>query len=144
MDADGLVTVCMDFLKGGASGGGARNASANARGCTRDQCRYFHPPSHLQAQLKARSMPIVSMPSSVTAAAAAHAAATAAANAANFTAAAAVAAHHHQANHQHHHQMMSNAIPNSAETTMSLIPVVPQHHLTLASSVSRPNNPYRL
>ncbi|XP_064455707.1 muscleblind-like protein 2a isoform X11 [Ornithodoros turicata] len=35
---DGAVTVCMDFVKGR---------------CSRDQCRYFHPPPHLQAQLKA-------------------------------------------------------------------------------------------
>ncbi|KAH7965244.1 hypothetical protein HPB49_005049 [Dermacentor silvarum] len=34
----GAVTVCMDFVKGR---------------CSRDQCRYFHPPPHLQAQLKA-------------------------------------------------------------------------------------------
>lgn len=37
---DGLVTVCMDFIKGR---------------CSRDTCRYMHPPPHLQAQLKARS-----------------------------------------------------------------------------------------
>jgi len=36
--ADGMVTVCMDFVKGR---------------CSREQCRYFHPPPHLQAQLKA-------------------------------------------------------------------------------------------
>jgi hypothetical protein len=35
---DGVVTVCMDFVKGR---------------CSREQCRYFHPPPHLQAQLKA-------------------------------------------------------------------------------------------
>lgn len=35
---DGMVTVCMDFVKGR---------------CSREQCRYFHPPPHLQAQLKA-------------------------------------------------------------------------------------------
>ncbi|XP_013788035.1 muscleblind-like protein 1 isoform X1 [Limulus polyphemus] len=35
---EGMVTVCMDFIKGR---------------CTRDPCRYFHPPPHLQAQLKA-------------------------------------------------------------------------------------------
>ncbi|XP_022245428.1 muscleblind-like protein 2 isoform X1 [Limulus polyphemus] len=35
---EGMVTVCMDFVKGR---------------CTRDPCRYFHPPPHLQAQLKA-------------------------------------------------------------------------------------------
>lgn len=34
----GMVTVCMDYIKGR---------------CTREQCRYFHPPPHLQAQLKA-------------------------------------------------------------------------------------------
>ena len=37
---DGLVTVCMDFLKGR---------------CSRDSCRYLHPPAHLQAQLKSRA-----------------------------------------------------------------------------------------
>jgi len=35
---DGVVTVCMDHVKGR---------------CSREQCRYFHPPPHLQAQLKA-------------------------------------------------------------------------------------------
>ncbi|XP_055372683.1 GATA zinc finger domain-containing protein 14-like isoform X2 [Condylostylus longicornis] len=35
---DGTVTVCMDAVKGR---------------CTRDPCRYFHPPLHLQAQIKA-------------------------------------------------------------------------------------------
>ncbi|CAG2110153.1 unnamed protein product [Medioppia subpectinata] len=35
--SDGVVTVCMDFVKGR---------------CSRDQCRYLHPPPHLQAQLK--------------------------------------------------------------------------------------------
>ncbi|XP_023243652.1 muscleblind-like protein 1 isoform X1 [Centruroides vittatus] len=35
---EGMVTVCMDYVKGR---------------CTRDQCRYYHPPPHLQAQLKA-------------------------------------------------------------------------------------------
>ncbi|XP_015783513.1 muscleblind-like protein 1 isoform X2 [Tetranychus urticae] len=34
---DGLITVCMDFVKSR---------------CLRNQCRYFHPPPHLQAQLK--------------------------------------------------------------------------------------------
>lgn len=134
VDADGLVTVCMDFLKGG--GGGTR-AGASGRGCTRDQCRYFHPPSHLQAQLKARSVPIV--PSTVTAAAAA-----AAANAANLSAAAAALQHQHQANH-HHHQLMTNAtaVPSTADT-MSLVSLVPQHHLTLATPATRPTHPYRL
>ncbi|XP_035226229.1 muscleblind-like protein 1 isoform X2 [Stegodyphus dumicola] len=36
--AEGMVTVCMDFVKGR---------------CSRDLCRYFHPTPHLQAQLKA-------------------------------------------------------------------------------------------
>ncbi|ESP00250.1 hypothetical protein LOTGIDRAFT_141124 [Lottia gigantea] len=36
--ADNHVTVCMDFVKGK---------------CIRDSCRYFHPPSHLQSQIKA-------------------------------------------------------------------------------------------
>lgn len=35
---DGSVTVCMDAVKGR---------------CTRSPCRYFHPPLHLQAQIKA-------------------------------------------------------------------------------------------
>ncbi|XP_064538268.1 muscleblind-like protein 2 isoform X21 [Drosophila montana] len=35
---DGSITVCMDAVKGR---------------CARDPCRYFHPPLHLQAQLKA-------------------------------------------------------------------------------------------
>ena len=34
---EGLITVCMDFIKGR---------------CSRAQCRYFHPPMHLQTQLK--------------------------------------------------------------------------------------------
>lgn len=34
---DNTVTVCMDFIKGK---------------CSRDSCRYFHPPPHLQAQIK--------------------------------------------------------------------------------------------
>ncbi|KAI1285955.1 Muscleblind-like protein 2 [Halotydeus destructor] len=39
---DGLVTVCMDYIKGR---------------CGRDQgCRYLHPPTHLQAQLKQQQM----------------------------------------------------------------------------------------
>lgn len=35
---DNHVTVCMDFVKSK---------------CTRDQCKYFHPPSHLQALVRA-------------------------------------------------------------------------------------------
>lgn len=36
--SDNMVTVCMDYMKGK---------------CTRDTCKYFHPPHHLQAQIKA-------------------------------------------------------------------------------------------
>ncbi|XP_075930472.1 muscleblind-like protein 1 isoform X18 [Petromyzon marinus] len=36
--ADNTVTVCMDHVKGR---------------CSRDKCKYFHPPLHLQAKLKA-------------------------------------------------------------------------------------------
>ena len=35
---DNLVTVCMDYVK---------------NKCSRDSCRYFHPPAHLQTQIKA-------------------------------------------------------------------------------------------
>ncbi len=35
---DNHVTVCMDYVKGK---------------CSRESCRYFHPPPHLQAQIKA-------------------------------------------------------------------------------------------
>ena len=35
---DNQVTVCMDYVK---------------NKCTRDSCRYFHPPAHLQCQIKA-------------------------------------------------------------------------------------------
>ncbi|XP_061588177.1 muscleblind-like protein 1 isoform X14 [Cololabis saira] len=35
---DNTVTVCMDFIKGR---------------CSREKCKYFHPPSHLQAKIKA-------------------------------------------------------------------------------------------
>ncbi len=38
LDADGLVTVCVDYVKGK---------------CIRETCKYFHPPEHLVAQLKA-------------------------------------------------------------------------------------------
>ncbi|CAF1022279.1 unnamed protein product [Rotaria sordida] len=38
LDADGLVTVCVDYVKGK---------------CSRETCKYFHPPDHLVAQLKA-------------------------------------------------------------------------------------------
>ncbi|TRY93824.1 hypothetical protein DNTS_027006 [Danionella cerebrum] len=35
---DNMVTVCMDYIKGR---------------CSRDKCKYFHPPAHLQAKVKA-------------------------------------------------------------------------------------------
>ena len=35
---DNCLTVCMDFVKGK---------------CSRDTCRYYHPPPHLQVQIKA-------------------------------------------------------------------------------------------
>ncbi|XP_072264073.1 muscleblind-like protein 1 isoform X3 [Pyxicephalus adspersus] len=35
---DNTVTVCMDFIKGR---------------CSREKCKYFHPPAHLQAKIKA-------------------------------------------------------------------------------------------
>jgi hypothetical protein len=38
LDVDGLVTVCVDYVKGK---------------CARETCKYFHPPDHLVAQLKA-------------------------------------------------------------------------------------------
>ncbi|KAG8445277.1 hypothetical protein GDO86_010165 [Hymenochirus boettgeri] len=54
---DNTVTVCMDFIKGR---------------CSREKCKYFHPPAHLQAKIKAAQY-------QVNQAAAAQAAATAAA-----------------------------------------------------------------
>jgi muscleblind protein len=36
--SDNTVTVCMDYIKGR---------------CSREKCKYFHPPAHLQAKLKA-------------------------------------------------------------------------------------------
>ncbi|XP_033225174.1 uncharacterized protein LOC117178064 isoform X1 [Belonocnema kinseyi] len=51
---DGSVTVCMDAVKGR---------------CNRDPCRYFHPPLHLQAHIKATqsraSIATTAMPNSV-------------------------------------------------------------------------------
>lgn len=38
LDTDGLVIVCVDYVKGK---------------CAREVCKYFHPPDHLVAQLKA-------------------------------------------------------------------------------------------
>lgn len=37
-NSDGMVTVCMDFMKGK---------------CQREMCRYFHPPVHLQGKVRA-------------------------------------------------------------------------------------------
>ncbi|XP_026636801.1 muscleblind-like protein 1 isoform X8 [Meriones unguiculatus] len=54
---DNTVTVCMDYIKGR---------------CSREKCKYFHPPAHLQAKIKAAQY-------QVNQAAAAQAAATAAA-----------------------------------------------------------------
>ncbi|XP_068137002.1 muscleblind-like protein 1 isoform X11 [Hyperolius riggenbachi] len=54
---DNTVTVCMDYIKGR---------------CSREKCKYFHPPAHLQAKIKATQY-------QVNQAAAAQAAATAAA-----------------------------------------------------------------
>lgn len=34
---DNTVTVCMDYIKSR---------------CTREKCKYFHPPAHLQAKIK--------------------------------------------------------------------------------------------
>ncbi|XP_037914187.1 uncharacterized protein LOC119653550 isoform X14 [Hermetia illucens] len=52
---DGSVTVCMDAVKGR---------------CARDPCRYFHPPLHLQAQIKAaQSRATATVPVSAAAAA---------------------------------------------------------------------------
>ncbi|XP_014470982.1 PREDICTED: uncharacterized protein LOC106742511 isoform X1 [Dinoponera quadriceps] len=52
---DGSVTVCMDAVKGR---------------CNRDPCRYFHPPLHLQAHIKAAqsraSIATATMPTNVT------------------------------------------------------------------------------
>ncbi|XP_076807561.1 uncharacterized protein LOC143450768 isoform X3 [Clavelina lepadiformis] len=39
---DNTVTVCMDCIKGR---------------CTREKCKYFHPPSHLQAKIRAAQSP---------------------------------------------------------------------------------------
>ncbi|XP_059535370.1 muscleblind-like protein 3 isoform X7 [Myotis daubentonii] len=36
--SDNTVTICMDYIKGR---------------CSREKCKYFHPPTHLQAKLKA-------------------------------------------------------------------------------------------
>lgn len=36
--SENSVIVCMDYVKGR---------------CSRDKCKYFHPPAHLQARIKA-------------------------------------------------------------------------------------------
>lgn len=36
--SENSVIVCMDYIKGR---------------CSRDKCKYFHPPAHLQARIKA-------------------------------------------------------------------------------------------
>ena len=36
--SDNTVTICMDYIQGR---------------CSREKCKYFHPPAHLQAKLKA-------------------------------------------------------------------------------------------
>lgn len=36
--SDNTVTVCMDYIKSR---------------CSREKCKYFHPPTHLQAKIKA-------------------------------------------------------------------------------------------
>ncbi|XP_056892285.1 muscleblind-like protein 2a isoform X9 [Takifugu flavidus] len=41
--ADNTVTVCMDYIKGR---------------CSRDKCKYFHPPAHLQAKIKSSQQQI--------------------------------------------------------------------------------------
>ena len=41
IDPNGFVTVCMDFI---------------ADRCDRENCRYFHPPSHLKARVKAMQL----------------------------------------------------------------------------------------
>ena len=52
-DHEGFVTVCMDFMKGT---------------CQRHACRYFHPPPHLQAKVKAAQMRPGQIPVSLAAA----------------------------------------------------------------------------
>ncbi|XP_020903406.1 muscleblind-like protein 3 isoform X2 [Exaiptasia diaphana] len=45
--SDGMVTVCMDFIKGK---------------CQRESCKYFHPPTHLQGKVKAAQQQQMSLP----------------------------------------------------------------------------------
>ncbi|KAL9921811.1 splicing regulator muscleblind isoform 2-T16 [Glossina fuscipes fuscipes] len=86
---DGSITVCMDAVKGR---------------CTRDPCRYFHPPLHLQAQLKAAQ-------SRATAVAAAAATAPVTVSAGTFI--------HHQQQHQQQQQQQSSP-PSTTTGTAAL------------------------
>lgn len=45
--SDGMVTVCMDFIKGK---------------CQRETCKYFHPPTHLQGKVKAAQQQQMTLP----------------------------------------------------------------------------------
>ncbi|MEQ2219185.1 hypothetical protein XENOCAPTIV_013837, partial [Xenoophorus captivus] len=40
---DNTVTVCMDYIKSR---------------CSREKCKYFHPPAHLQAKIKSSQQPV--------------------------------------------------------------------------------------
>uniref|UniRef100_A0A1B0FEL9 C3H1-type domain-containing protein n=1 Tax=Glossina morsitans morsitans TaxID=37546 RepID=A0A1B0FEL9_GLOMM len=86
---DGSITVCMDAVKGR---------------CTRDPCRYFHPPLHLQAQLKAAQ-------SRATAVAAAAATAPVTVSAGTFI--------HHQQQHQQQQQQQPSP-PSTTTGTAAL------------------------
>ncbi|KAK3535890.1 hypothetical protein QTP70_021193, partial [Hemibagrus guttatus] len=56
--SENSVIVCMDYVKGR---------------CSRDKCKYFHPPAHLQARIKAAQQQQASQSAAATAAAAAMA-----------------------------------------------------------------------
>ncbi|TSP25410.1 Muscleblind-like protein 3 [Bagarius yarrelli] len=56
--SENSVIVCMDYVKGR---------------CSRDKCKYFHPPAHLQAKIKAAQQQQASQSAAATAAAAAMA-----------------------------------------------------------------------
>lgn len=53
--SENSVIVCMDYVKGR---------------CSRDKCKYFHPPAHLQARIKAAQQQQASQSAAATAAAA--------------------------------------------------------------------------
>ncbi|KAM9470529.1 muscleblind-like protein 3 isoform 9-T10 [Clarias gariepinus] len=53
--SENSVIVCMDYVKGR---------------CSRDKCKYFHPPAHLQARIKAQQQQQASQSAAATAAAA--------------------------------------------------------------------------